>query len=60
MMSFLRDISPDSCFCWKAGRVENMRQRVETTTKRQESIATTWIMRQGWSMFLLETNPYQL
>ena len=35
-------MSPDPSFCWKAGRVENIRQSVDTTTNRQETMATTW------------------
>ena len=43
VLIFLRDIFPWSCFSgWKAGRVENIRQRVDTTTNRQETMATTF------------------
>ena len=35
-------IIPFSSFCWNLGRVEKMRQRVETTTNIQETTATTW------------------
>ena len=37
-----RSTFPFSSFWWKAGRVENMRQRVETTTNMQETTATPW------------------
>ena len=33
---------PLASFCWKEGSVEMMRQRVETTTNRQDTTATTW------------------
>ena len=33
---------PLSSFCWNWGRVEKMRQRVETTTNMQDTTATTW------------------
>jgi hypothetical protein len=34
---------PLASFCWKEGRVEMMRQRVDTTTNRQDTTATTCI-----------------
>ena len=33
---------PLSSFCWNCGRVEKMRQSVETTTNMQDTTATTW------------------
>ena len=35
---------PLSSFCWNCGRVEKMRQSVETTTNMQDTTATTWSM----------------
>merc|ERR550519_908477 len=35
-----REISPVSVFSWNCGSVENIRQSVETITKRQETTAT--------------------
>ena len=38
---------PLSSFCWNWGRVEKMRQRVETTTNMQDTTATTWSRVEG-------------
>ena len=35
-------ITPFLSFFWNFGRVENIRHKVETTTKRQETTAMTW------------------
>ena len=35
-------ITPFLSFFWNLGRVENIRHRVDTTTKRQETTAITW------------------
>ena len=38
---YSRDIFPDPSLCWKAWSIEKMRQRVDTTTNKQETMATT-------------------
>jgi hypothetical protein len=45
---------PLASFCWKEGRVEMMRQRVETTTNRQDTTATTCIS--GHTAISCQTN----
>ena len=35
-------IIPSSSLCWNLGRVEKIRQSVETTTNIQDTTATTW------------------
>ena len=35
-------MTPFLSFFWNLGRVENIRHRVDTTTKRQETTAITW------------------
>ena len=48
---------PLSSFCWNWGRVEKMRQRVETTTNMQDTTATTWSRgRVRW--YMLATVPH--
>ena len=44
-------------FCWNSGRVENIRQRVETTTNMQETTATTCNVSKVKESFL-DTNTY--